>query len=90
MWPLFDNSHLSFFVGVDSKPSYPNSLLAGDRNISQDSVQRSNLLETIYTPTLGWTTNLHLGKGNVLFSSGQVSFLDTPGLQDAFRNANQK
>ena len=85
-WNTFDNSHLSFFVGIDAKPNYPNSLLAGDRNISQDSVVRSNLLQTNYSTSIGWTTNMHNNKGNVLFSGGYVSLLDTPKLQAAFSN----
>lgn len=89
-WQQFNNSHLSFFVGVDAKMRYPNSLLAGDRNISQDSVIRSNVLQTNYATTVGWTTNIHHGKGNVLFAGGHVLLLDTPQLQKAFWGAVEK
>ncbi len=86
-WSTFDNSHLSYFVGVDAKQNYPNSLLAGDRNISQDSVLQSNVLQTNFAATVGWTTNLHVNRGNVLFAGGHVLQLDTPKLQQAFRGA---
>ncbi|MBA4148714.1 MAG: prepilin-type N-terminal cleavage/methylation domain-containing protein [Verrucomicrobia bacterium] len=86
-WGSFDNSHLSYFVGVDAKMNYPNSLLAGDRNISHDSVLRSNILQTNFAITVGWTTNLHKARGNVLFAGGHVLQLDTPKLQEAFRGA---
>lgn len=89
-WNSFNNSHLSYFVGVDAKMSYPNSILAGDRNISQDSVIRSNVLQTNFAATVGWTTNLHKGRGNILFADGHVSQLDNKKLQEAFLGALTK
>jgi prepilin-type N-terminal cleavage/methylation domain-containing protein/prepilin-type processing-associated H-X9-DG protein len=89
-WGTFKNTNLSYFVGVDAKPNYPNSLLAGDRNISQDSIVRSNILQTNFSATVGWTTNIHNDRGNILFSGGHVLLLDTPGLRAAFNSALEK
>ena len=48
---------------------------------------RSNVLQTNFSATVGWTTNLHNGKGNVLFAGGHVLRLNTPKLQEAFKDA---
>lgn len=89
-WPAFSNEHLSYFVGVDASPDAPNSMLAGDRNISSDSVQKTNTLQTTYATNVQWTAGLHEFKGNILFSDGHVSELGDDGLRTAMQAALAK
>lgn len=86
-WVTFTNANLSFFIGLDAKPLLPNSILAGDRNISDDSVLRSNVLQTNFPVNVQWTTDLHNNAGNILFTAGHVSELNTDGLRAAFQSA---
>ena len=89
-WPAFSNEHLSYFVGVDAAPDAPNTMLAGDRNISSDSLQRTNTLHTTYLTNVQWTAGLHQFKGNILFSDGHVSELGDDGLRLAMQAALAK
>ncbi|MGI8966852.1 MAG: type II secretion system protein [Limisphaerales bacterium] len=89
-WPVLQNTNISFFVGLEAKPNFSGSLLAGDRNISQNSVERSNALQLTLPDTIAWTTNLHREKGNLLFSDGHVEQLNTDGLRAAFRHAQNE
>ena len=86
-WPAFSNEHLSYFVGVDASPDAPNSMLAGDRNISSDSELKTNTLQMTYLTNVQWTAGLHQFKGNILFSDGHVSELGDDGLRMAMEGA---
>lgn len=65
------NSNLSYFVGVTADFSKPESILAGDRNLSTVSRTGTTLLSA-GPGTLRWTEELHRFKGNVLFSDDHV------------------
>ncbi len=90
-WAELQNENLSYFVGVDAMQNFPNSLLAGDRNVSQSNGLETNTLQTGYADTVSWTpTNLHKNAGNILFSDGRVEQLNSAGLQRAFEQASGK
>jgi prepilin-type N-terminal cleavage/methylation domain-containing protein/prepilin-type processing-associated H-X9-DG protein len=72
-WPAtnfvqFNNSNLSYFIGVKADPAIPDSILSGDANISGDS--------TIVTvgpiQTARWLSGPHGSRGNLLFSDAHV------------------
>ena len=69
-WATLKNTNVSYFVVADAKLK-SQSLLSGDRNISRSSVELTNILHTTYAD-VAWTTNLHNGKGNLLFGDGHV------------------
>jgi len=74
------NENISYFVAVNAEYSRPNSLLAGDRNVTNDwtapaPVQRLDALHH-----LRWTEALHRFKGNLLFADGHVAERNSPGL----------
>jgi len=66
-WVAFSNSSLSYFVGVNADLSKPNTILAGDRNITNDWVGPLSVMRLGPNDTLRWTAELHQFKGNVLF-----------------------
>ncbi len=66
------NSNLSYFVGVQADPARPDSILAGDRNITANSYSNPSLLHGDADNRLSWTWELHRYKGNVLFADGRV------------------
>jgi prepilin-type processing-associated H-X9-DG protein len=82
-WVAFSNSSLSYFVGVNADLSKPNTILAGDRNITNDWVGASSVMRLGPNDTLRWTAELHQFKGNVLFADGRVEEWNTPGLNAA-------
>jgi len=67
------NSNVSYFVGVYADYNLPNSVLAGDRNVTNSGATPS-LLRGAYG--LHWTRELHRFQGNVLFSDTHVAQLN--------------
>jgi len=66
------NENLSYFVGVKANYDKPNSILAGDRNLTNDLRSDPTLLFDGPEGPLHWTRELHRSKGNLLFADGRV------------------
>src|SRR5882672_1143922 len=69
---LLKNENLSYFVGVDADLGSSSSILAGDRNITNDWLAPATILELGPNHHLRWTEELHRFKGNLLFADGRV------------------
>ena len=69
-WSRLTGRNLSYFVGLDADESKPQTILAGDRNLT-GGVWTANraLLVTTNCP-IGWDAHLHNGMGNVVFADG--------------------
>jgi prepilin-type processing-associated H-X9-DG protein len=59
------------------------SVLAGDRNITNDYAGSASTLQLGANYGLRWTHELHEFKGNLLFADGHVEEKSTPGLKAA-------
>lgn len=81
-WSDLRNSDVSYFLALDAKLNNSQSLIAGDRNISQSSIEFTNVLQTTYT-NVQWTANLHNAKGNLLFGDGRVQQANNEQLRQA-------
>ncbi len=66
------NENVSYFVGINAEYAHPNSLLAGDRNLTNDYVIPSTLVRLGGNYVFHWTSELHQYKGNLLFADGRV------------------
>jgi prepilin-type N-terminal cleavage/methylation domain-containing protein len=75
------NSNVSYFVGVYSDPDVPAAILAGDRNITNDSGATPSMVRS--GAGLRWTRELHLFKGNVLFSDSHVEQMNNQHIEVA-------
>lgn len=82
-FPALQNENVSYFVGVDADYNQPNSLLSGDRNLTNDFGGRATILRLGPLSSLRWTAELHRFKGNLLYADGSVVQRNTPGLMDA-------
>ena len=78
------NDNLSYFVGLKSDYSHPNSILAGDRNVTNDLAGTSTLVRLKDARGWRWTSALHKFKGNLLFADGHVDEKSTPALVSSF------
>ena len=74
------NQAVSYFVGISAVPASPDSILAGDRNLTNDWARPATLLHFGPNNALRWTSELHQFKGNLLFADGRVEEKNTPGL----------
>lgn len=75
------NSNLSYFVGINASYAHPDSILAGDRNVTNDWAGAPSLVRLGGNYSLRWTHELHRFKGNLLFSDGRVEEKNTPALR---------
>ena len=66
------NSNLSYFVGVKASFQNPESILAGDRNLTASTATNPAILHGEADTRWSWTQELHQFKGNVLFADGHV------------------
>jgi prepilin-type N-terminal cleavage/methylation domain-containing protein/prepilin-type processing-associated H-X9-DG protein len=66
------NENLSYFVGANADFSRPNSILAGDRNVTNDYTGRGTIVRLGDNDYLRWTMELHRLRGNLLFADGRV------------------
>ena len=78
----FNNSNLSYFVGLDADETRPAMILSGDRNLVKNGTPVRPGLVTITTSNkLSWNNNMHKRAGNVGLANGSVRPVDGNGLQ---------
>jgi competence protein ComGC len=75
--------NISYFVGLDASQSNPQSLLTGDRNITNVSYGKDRILFLTTNQPMGWTKEIHQHAGNVALGDGSVQMLGSAGLQKA-------
>jgi hypothetical protein len=69
----FNNSTVSYFVGVDTDESRPKMILSGDRNLMMNDVEVASGLVVLGTNTVvGWSTKMHNQSGNFGLADGSV------------------
>lgn len=68
-----NNQNLSYFVALNADYPYPTSILAGDRNLTNDwAGTPAAVVRVGGNFALRWTFELHRFTGNLLFSDGHV------------------
>ena len=68
----FDDTHLSYFVGVDSNEANPQSILSGDRNITGGVRVTNTIHHFTSNSVVGFTKILHNKQGNIALGDGSV------------------
>ena len=66
------NDNVSYFVGVTAQYQQPDSLLAGDRNLTNDWKGLAAIAHLGPNFSLRWTEEMHRFKGNLLLADGHV------------------
>ena len=66
--------NVSYFTGLNADPGNPNSVLAGDWNLT-NSVTRPATATAVTEFNFTWTKQVHEERGNVLFADGRVELL---------------
>ncbi|HSY09975.1 MAG TPA: type II secretion system protein [Candidatus Dormibacteraeota bacterium] len=85
----FNNSRISYFVGLDvTNEINPQMILCGDDNFEIGGVPvKSGLLELSTNAPVSWTSARHHFAGNIGLADGSVQQVTTKGLQSAFQQA---
>lgn len=72
-WSLFDNSNLSYFVGLDSDETKPTTILSGDRTISTNGNMTPGVWQVASNGPVVWAKGIHgNGCGNIGLADGSV------------------
>jgi len=78
----FNNSNVSYFVGLYATDTQPQMLLSGDDNfaIGGVPVKKSGLLELATNAPVAWTSGRHKFAGNIGLVDGSVESVTIAGL----------
>ena len=82
-----DNANLSYFIGVNAELAHPTSMLAGDRNLTNDYTSSGTIARLGNNHALRWTEAMHRFRGNILFADGHVEEKNSPALVPAATQA---
>jgi len=88
----FDNSHVSYFVGLDANDRFPQTLLSGDANMAVDDVPvKTGLLHLSAPDSVTWTSARHAKEqgnvGNIGLADGSVQTASSSFLQQMLRQS---
>ncbi len=97
---FYRNQNISYFVGFDADETLPQSLLSGDRNItnanrtdiSKGAILRfrmrapRNQARPLPTPTPGFDQNIHNLRGNIVLGDGSVQTFSSSQLASQMRD----
>jgi len=96
------NGGVSYFANPDADESRPQVMLAGDRNITNTTLNPKT--DTAYNKqspglkwvemdktmkTTGWSTSMHNGAGNVVLSDGSVQQVTGARLREQIKNSQE-
>lgn len=88
-----NNSHLSYFIGIDSNTSNSQSILAGDRNVVVSNKLVKGQISVERDVSLEWTSSIHNKNGNFVLADGSGSLATAQilnkQLQSAFLSTTQ-
>lgn len=88
-WDAFtNNSHLSYFLGIDADETKPQTILTGDRNLSISNTLLTGFVRLATNTTLGWTKAIHQGQGNVGLADGSVQQMTESSVNKQYQAAS--
>lgn len=71
-WAKLNNSHLSYFVGLDSNEAFPQTIISGDRNITGGVFASNGIMRLAATNQAGWGADMHKHQGNIGLADGSA------------------
>jgi type II secretory pathway pseudopilin PulG len=91
-WTQFSHENLSYFVSPDASETYPESTMAGDRNITNKNGRLSSKLHDLSTTdvaAVGWDETIHKNQGNACLGDGSVRQLTSARLREQLHTTDQ-
>ena len=85
----FSNTNVSYFINADLHHVGPQMLLAGDRNIQDESLPLKGILIVTPRDDVSWSRELHNRTGNLLFGDGSVQQVNNFALREIVDNATR-
>ena len=86
-WTGFSRENMSYFMSADASETYPQSFLAGDRNITNETGRLAPGLRRLSVHGMaGWDERMHKKQGNACMGDGSVQQLSGARLREQLRN----
>jgi prepilin-type processing-associated H-X9-DG protein len=89
-WAHFSRENVSYFIGINAEETYPQSLLAGDRNLTTNGVRLGPgrvILDRKVNAI--WDRTQHDSQGNAAMGDGSVQQLSSARMRVQLRNTGQ-
>lgn len=83
------NSNVSYFISLSVTPGQSDAVLAGDRNISKATADGIVQIAADENARLGWTSEMHRSRGNLLFGDGHVEQSNEATLRKTFSQSKR-
>lgn len=82
------HTNMSYFTCVDASEMFPQSFLAGDRNLMTNGVRIGpGILDLASQTNVAWSSAMHRNLGNVGMGDGSVQLLSSARLRVQFTNS---
>ena len=81
-------TNISYFAGLDADETLVQTLLAGDRNVTNGAAPKNGIIELTGTHPAGWTEAMHNEKGNLGLADGSVQRVNASQLHRQILAAN--
>jgi len=90
-WVEFRRTNISYFINLDAAETYPQTILAGDRNILTNGVHIGPGVVKLDTTTtnVAWDGGIHRFQGNVTMGDGSVQQVTLTRLREHWTNQAQ-
>ena len=90
-WLSLSRTNISYFVSVDASETYPQSFLAGDRNILTNGVRIGPGIVKLDSTTtnVAWDGTIHRFQGNAAMGDGSVQQLSGARFREQITNTGQ-
>lgn len=90
-WSKLSRTNISYFISLDAEETYPQSLLAGDRNVITNGVRIGPGIVKLGSSVTnaGWDRTIHHFLGNIMMADGSVQQLSPARFSDQMRYAGQ-
>lgn len=82
----FNNSKLSYFVGVDARLTNAAMILSGDRNIANGISPKNGMLLLTTNQNVKWTKQMHNGCGYICFADASIQWVSNSALRRVIQN----
>jgi prepilin-type processing-associated H-X9-DG protein len=89
-WPFFNREHASYLFGINAEETFPQSILAADRNVTTNGVRLGPGRVTIEADAnLGWDKSQHDSRANVGMGDGSVQSLTSERARQQLKNTGK-
>lgn len=85
-WASLRNTNISYFINLQREGLFPQSILMGDRNITNGTTSTNGILTIKTNDHVGWTKAMHRSQGMVVLGDGSVQQLSASRLTELMRN----